>query len=35
MENEISVSFNPIFREANASRARYRILMGSAGSGKS
>lgn len=35
MANEISVSFNPTFREANASRARYRILMGSAGSGKS
>ena len=35
MANEISVSFNPAFREANASRARYRILMGSAGSGKS
>lgn len=35
MANEISVSFNPTFREANANRARYRILMGSAGSGKS
>lgn len=35
MANEISVSFNPTFHEANASRARYRILMGSAGSGKS
>lgn len=35
MANEISVSFNRTFREANANRARYRILMGSAGSGKS
>ena len=31
----VRVSFNPAFREANATRARYRVLCGSAGSGKS
>lgn len=29
------VPFNPVFRAANRSRARYRVLMGGAGSGKS
>ena len=29
------IEFNPIFREVNKSRRRYRVLMGSAGSGKS
>lgn len=29
------ICFNPTFREANASRARYRLFCGSAGSGKS
>lgn len=29
------ISFNPCFREANRTRARYRILCGGAGSGKS
>ena len=31
----VSVPFNPVFREANNSRARYRLFCGSAGSGKS
>lgn len=31
----IHVGFNPIFKEANATRKRYRIFFGSAGSGKS
>ena len=31
----IRVPFNGAFREANATRARYRLLCGSAGSGKS
>ena len=31
----IDVGFNPIFRAANESRARYRLFCGSAGSGKS
>ena len=31
----LEASFNPAFREANASRARYRLFCGSAGSGKS
>lgn len=35
MANEVNVSFNPTFRESNGSRARYRLLCGSAGSGKS
>lgn len=30
-----SVAFNPVFREANRTRLRYRVLMGGAGSGKS
>lgn len=34
-ENVRSISFNPCFREANRTRARYRILCGGAGSGKS
>ena len=29
------IQFNPVFREINQSRRRYRVLMGSAGSGKS
>jgi phage terminase large subunit len=33
--SERTVNFNRIFAEANESRARYRILMGGAGSGKS
>lgn len=35
MNKRIDVSFNPVFRDANASRARYRLFCGSAGSGKS
>lgn len=35
MGNEVNVSFNPSFRRSNNSRARYRLLCGSAGSGKS
>lgn len=35
MSKIINVQFNPIFREANKTRKRYRILYGSAGSGKS
>ena len=31
----VKAAFNKIFREANESRHRYRVLMGSAGSGKS
>lgn len=31
----VNVQFNPIFREANRTKKRYRILYGSAGSGKS
>lgn len=34
-EQVISVPFNRIFREVNGSRHRYRVLKGSAGSGKS
>ncbi len=33
--NVRNISFNPCFREANSTRARYRILCGGAGSGKS
>lgn len=32
---KIRAQFNPVFREANRSRLRYRVLMGGAGSGKS
>lgn len=35
MANEVNVPFNPGFRRSNESRARYRLLCGSAGSGKS
>lgn len=35
MNRSVNASFNPVFREANASRARYRLFCGSAGSGKS
>lgn len=35
MANEVNVTFNPSFRRSNESRARYRLLCGSAGSGKS
>lgn len=31
----VTVRFNPVFREANQCRKRYRVLKGSAGSGKS
>lgn len=30
-----TVRFNPVFREVNECRKRYRVLKGSAGSGKS
>ena len=33
--DECRVLFNPVFREANRTRCRYRILYGGAGSGKS
>lgn len=33
--NNIIVELNPVFREFNKTKARYRISMGSAGSGKS
>ena len=33
--SSVRVPFNPVFRDANKSRARYRLLCGSAGSGKS
>lgn len=33
--SRVDVSFNPTFRAANESRARYRLFCGSAGSGKS
>ena len=32
---QVNVPFNPVFREANENRARYRLFCGSAGSGKS
>lgn len=35
MPKIIDVGFNPVFREVNASRVRYRVLKGGAGSGKS
>ena len=35
MTDAVNVSFNPSFRESNASKSRYRLLCGSAGSGKS
>lgn len=35
MDKRVNVPFNPSFRAANASRARYRLFCGSAGSGKS
>lgn len=35
MNRSVNACFNPVFREANASRARYRLFCGSAGSGKS
>ena len=31
----VTVKFNPVFRDANATRCRYRAMKGSAGSGKS
>src|SRR5690554_4663613 len=31
----IRIRFNPVFREANRTRKRYRVMKGSAGSGKS
>jgi len=34
-DNVRDISFNPCFREANRTRARYRLLCGGAGSGKS
>lgn len=35
MSNAVNVYFNPVFREANETRKRYRVMKGSAGSGKS
>src|SRR5690606_19748562 len=35
MATTVKVPFNPIFKEANLTRKRYRVLKGSAGSGKS
>lgn len=35
MATDVRVQFNPIFRPANQTRKRYRVMKGSAGSGKS
>lgn len=35
IQRQVTIGFNPVFKESNATKKRYRILYGSAGSGKS